>query len=319
MGNRALIVRHAAGLLLLGALAACAAPPGDSAPAPPAPATLPGDAGVLLVAHGGSSEWNALVERAASDCRPRARIAVGFLSHDYGPSAQDAYDTLVSAGARRIVVVPLFVSSHSNHGREVAAMVGLADPAAAPHPGDDPASDHGRVDVVPEFAPVLGLGPALDDSSYLADILADRARGMSEAPSRESVVLVAHGPNEDDDAALWLADLGRVAQRVRERGGYRQVDTCLLRDDAPAEVLEAARTHLRDVVQAGAQHGRVIVVPVLLSQGRVAWQIPEILDGLTYVWDGRTILPDTRIAEWILSSAEVAWEQPAVAGGPAGS
>jgi sirohydrochlorin ferrochelatase len=265
------------------------------------------------VAHGGSPEWNALVERAASDCRPRARIAVGFLSHDYGPSAQDAYDTLVSAGARRIVVVPLFVSSHSNHGREVAAMVGLADPAAPPHPGDDPASDHGRVDVVPE------LGPALHDSPYLADILADRARGMSETPSRESVVLVAHGPNEDDDAALWLADLGRVAQRVRELGGYRQVDTCLLRDDASAEVLEAARVHLREVVQTSAQHGRVIVVPVLLSQGRVAWQIPEILDGLTYVWDGRTILPDTRIAEWILRSARVAWERPAGAGMPTGS
>jgi len=105
MRNRALKVRRGAGVLLLGALAACAGPAGEGAPAAAPPAALPGDAGLLLVAHGGSPEWNALVERAASDCRPRARIAVGFLSHDYGPSVQDAYDTLVSAGARRIVVV----------------------------------------------------------------------------------------------------------------------------------------------------------------------------------------------------------------------
>jgi hypothetical protein len=48
---------------------------------------------------------------------------------------------------------------------------------------------------------------------------------------------------------------------------------------------------------------------VLLSQGYVAWQIPGLLEGLDYEWDGRTILPDDRIADWIVQSASTFWEE----------
>ena len=43
-----------------------------------------------------------------------------------------------------------------------------------------------------------------------------------------------------------------------------------------------------------------MVVPLLLSTGRVAGQIPEVLKGLTFAWDGKPLLPDDRIADWIL-------------------
>jgi hypothetical protein len=50
-----------------------------------------------------------------------------------------------------------------------------------------------------------------------------------------SVILIAHGPSGEGEAAQWLAHLERVAEGVRGAGApVAQVH--LLRDDAPAEV-----------------------------------------------------------------------------------
>jgi hypothetical protein len=47
----------------------------------------------------------------------------------------------------------------------------------------------------------------------------------------------------------------------------------------------------------------LIVVPPLAAPGRIADQIPHVLEGLTFRWSGRTLLPDERVAEWIVSRA----------------
>ena len=53
-----------------------------------------------------------------------------------------------------------------------------------------------------------------------------------------------------------------------------------------------------------AESGRVVVVPLLLGPGRVLDQVPDVLTGLEYLWDGRPVLPDSRIADWVLSQAD---------------
>ena len=53
-----------------------------------------------------------------------------------------------------------------------------------------------------------------------------------------------------------------------------------------------------------AESGRVVVVPLLLGPGRVLDQVPNVLTGLNYLWDGRPVLPDSRIADWVMSQVE---------------
>ena len=132
----------------------------------------------------------------------------------------------------------------------------------------------------------------------LADILSGRARALSRDPSTESLVIVAHGPNGAADADRWMGVIRELGVQIQARVPFKEVDGRLLRDDAPTPVKDQALAELRHSVARRAASGRVVVVPLLLGPGRVLDQVPNVLTGLDYLWDGRPVLPDNRIADW---------------------
>ena len=260
----------------------------------------PDQPGVLLIAHGAGPTWNAPVESAVEIVRQTMPAAVGFLMGK-GTTPQEAYEALVRQGASRIVVVPLLISSHSAHAEQIRFLAGLRS--------DYPHAEHMHLTAVRGSVPIMSVTPGMDDDPLIASILADRARMLSRDPRAETLVLVAHGPNDDDEAAKWISAMTRLSEHVRSALPFRNVDTRLLRDDAPKPVKDRALAELREAVTAHAKTGRVVIVPLLLSPGSVADEIPSTLTGLEFAWDGRTLLPDDRIAQWVIARARGALQQ----------
>ena len=268
-----------------------------AAPASPVGSTLAAAAeepvGVLVVAHGSTTAWNATVEASVANIQQHTPSQVAYLMGAQNRTPQEAYDDLVAAGVQQVVIVPLLVSSHSSHYEQVRFIGRLRD--------DYPGSEWMSLTPLHGPADVVGVTPALDAHPVLADILSDRARALSRDPSRESLVIVAHGPNGDTDADRWTAVIWELGVRIRSRVPFREIDIRLLRDDAPKPAKDQALAELRDSVAGRAASGRVVVVPLLLGPGRVVDQIPDVLTGLDYRWDGRPVLPDPRIADWVMS------------------
>ena len=263
--------------------------------------------GVLVVAHGSTAAWNANVEAAVTALRQHTPSNAAYLMGAENRTPQEAYDELVAAGVQRIVIVPLLVSSHSSHYEQVRFIGRLRD--------DYPGSEWMNLTQLHGPADVVGVTPALDAHPILADILADRARALSRNPSTESLVIVAHGPNGAADADRWMSVIRELGVQIQSRVPFKELDVRLLRDDAPTPVKDQALAELRHAVASRATSGRVVVVPLLLGPGRVVDQIPNVLTGLNYRWDGRPVLPDSRIAEWVLSQVErVSAQQDAASG-----
>ena len=252
--------------------------------------------GVLVVAHGSTAAWNANVEAAVTIMRQRTPSQAAYLMGAKNRTPQEAYDDLVATGVQRVVIVPLLVSSYSSHYEQVRFIGGLRD--------DYPGSDWMNLTPLHGPADVVGVTPALDAHPILADILSDRARALSRDPSTERLVIVAHGPNGDADADRWMGVIRDLGVQIRSRVPFREIDVRLLRDDAPTPVKDQALAEFRDSVASRAASGRVVVVPLLLGPGRVVDQIPNVLTGLEYLWDGRPVLPDSRIADWVMSQVE---------------
>jgi hypothetical protein len=142
----------------------------------------------------------------------------------------------------------------------------------------------------------------LNDSAVVVEILLDRAHEISAAPAKETVVIVAHGPNDDGDNQRWNEILQRLAARIKERGGYKGAEGVTLRDDAPPATRQQAVQNLRERVKAADQAGtRALVVTLLLSPGGIEHKIGLELRGLNYAFNTKTLLPDSRISEWIRS------------------
>ena len=151
----------------------------------------------------------------------------------------------------------------------------------------------------------IRMARALNDHPIVAEILTSRARAVSRNQTEEAVVIVAHGPNEDEDNRRWLADLASLADRIRGAERFASIDTLTLRDDAPAAIRDRATAELRTLVASRTEEGRaVLIVPLLVSFGGIDRGLRERLDGLTYVMADAGLMPDDRLVTWVLMMAD---------------
>ncbi len=279
----------------------------DSASTSPATPDAKNDGlGIIVIAHGANPTWNMPVTNAVARVGQTIPAERAFLMGTPDQTPQQAYDKLVAGGAKKIVVVPLFVSSYSGHAEQVKFIGGQRN--------DYPHAEHMKLTQVKGAVPIVGVGRGMDDHAIVGDIIADRAKALSTDPKNEWLMIVAHGPNEEDEAVQWNKAITNVGARVRTKLPFKGVDVRLLRDDAPKEVKDKALAEMRASVEEKSKTSKVVVVPLLLSTGRVGGQIPEVLKGLTFAWDGKPLLPDDRIADWILDEAKRAAQKA-----PAGS
>ncbi|MCM2304669.1 MAG: hypothetical protein NDJ72_08195 [Elusimicrobia bacterium] len=300
--------------------------------APLAAAPVPAPYGILLLAHGGDSSWNAEVARLRRrvDAKVPTESALGMAD----PAAlQSAVLRLEKRGVTRIVAVPLFVQSRSEVLDQTRYALGLSDkPSEALRDGlermakahaaaakargahgahaahGSPAHGHSM-----EFSTArvksrgpIALADALDDHALVGRILVERAKALSRDAAKETVVLVAHGPVDEAAVDAWRASL---ASLCRSFAGFRGCAHALLRDDAAPEIRAAAVADLRALVsRAKAEDGRAVVIPVLIARGGIEKKIVKDLDGLDYAWDGRTLMPHDGFDAWVLErAASVEW------------
>ena len=252
--------------------------------------------GALVLAHGGSRSWDRTVRRTvrAAHLGIPTQIAFGMGFHrSEAETLQRAVSHLEAEGVQEIVVVPLFVSSASEVFRQLEYLLGRRAEAAVHHEPLQPVTTRAAIRIT----------PPLEDDPVVVEIVTAQARELSRAPAGETLLLVAHGPNEDADNAQWLACMERIAQAARQRVGFHRAVPITLRDDAEDHVKAAATAQLRAAVAEAARDSEVLIVPLLIARGGIESGIPKRLRGLQYRYSGATLLPDERIAQWLRKRA----------------
>jgi sirohydrochlorin cobaltochelatase len=256
--------------------------------------------GTIVVAHGGSEAWNRLVKDVAAQARTGGPVEVSFLM---GAGAKaDPFQRIIGrleqAGVKRIVVVPLLVSSHSGHYEQIRYLAGQTREL------DETMMHHlhmGGLEPVTSKVPIA-VARAIDDSPDVARILAERARSLVSAPQGRALFLVGHGPNSPAEHAIWMKNLRTLAVVVKQQTGFADVRVGVIQDDAPATVRAEAVLRVREIIelQHEATRQSVAVVPVLISKGSLSQEkLPNDLRGMPIVYDGEALLPHAGLARWI--------------------
>lgn len=264
-----------------------------------------GRAGLLLLAHGShahsghsrhasASIWNANVEDLARrlDGRRPTEVAFGMADPE---SIQAAVDRLQRRGVEEIAVIPLFVSSHSPIIGNFRYILGLQPELARTT----------RLRHLNRIHSTAGLRFAggMDAHPLISEIVLERARAVTEDPSRTDVVLIAHGPNDDDENRRWLRDMEVHARFLREHGAFRRVIVLTHRNDAPPAVKAAARRQFRQHVADAGHEGAVAVVPLLLSAGGIEAEVEADLGGLAYRF-AEPLMPHPNVERWVEVKAD---------------
>lgn len=145
----------------------------------------------------------------------------------------------------------------------------------------------------------------MDSDRLVGRILAGQVKAASKDPKNESVILVAHGPNDEGDNDKWLPCL-KVQAAYLQAIGFRRVDAATIRDDAPKPVKDAAVASLRERVKSYGTYSRVLIQPVLISVGHVQQEVAKLLDGLDFTIAASGVSTHPLAPEWILQQATTA-------------
>lgn len=273
-------------------------------PSTPSPTTVPrGDdwerSGLLIMAHGGSEDWNAAVLEAAAPLAAAMPTRIAFGMAD-PVTMQRGLDELEAAGVRRVAVVRLFISGESFRHRTEYLLGTRSDPPRSHAYGRDTPGEP----LTPlEVSVPVELDPqGLIDGPEAAVVMLDRARTLSTTPSNEIVMLIGHGNGDDEVDARTREGMQRVADSVRSLG-FHDVHVETLREDWDVRREDSER-RIRDRVKAHTARGYdVVVLPFrLFGFGPYA----EVLEGLSYRADGIGLLPHPAITSWIRRRAESA-------------
>ncbi|MGE3475076.1 MAG: sirohydrochlorin chelatase [Rhodospirillaceae bacterium] len=272
-----------------------------------APAALAKD-GILLLAHGNHgaagheghaspNPWNDNIEAVvtALDAKYPTEVAFGMAE---APSIQAAVARLEKRGVTRIAAVPLFVSSHSPIIGNSRYILGLSETLAK----------YTSLKTLPraQINAKVAMSPALDAHPLVSEILLDRARTHTGNVKETALVLIAHGPNVEEENKLWLKEMAAHAAYLKSKGGYGAVEVLTHRNDAPASIKNTARDEFRARVSQNGQTRKVVVVPLLMSAGGIEGEVEDDLEGIPHTF-AAPLLPHPNIARWVEAEAQELW------------
>lgn len=243
--------------------------------------------GVIFVPHGSDYAWNETMREGLAPLRDDHVTEDAFSMVD--PAVLErAVRRLEDRGVRAAVVVRIFSLASSFRDRAEYVLGLRRDHDSFPRRIRTPLELH-----------TLG---GIETNPHLADALEDRIRSLSRDPSRETVVLLAHGAGEEARHQHWMDNLAELADELEQRteGRFRAYRYDTWREDWP-RYREASITAIRDMVREGsADGGSALVVPV-----RTAARGPasDHLDGLEYR-EGVGFAPHPAFTAWVRETVE---------------
>lgn len=279
------------------------------------------DFGVLVMAHGGTPEWNQGVLDTVAPLSNKHNLEVAFGMAD-AASLQDAVAKLEKRGAKRIAVVRLFISGESWFER-TEQILGISEGAPEReithemrHDHSSSHSDHVLPDSEIENSATVTSSMShsmefwkinsnsrfamsksgLAQAQEMGEVLLTRAQALSKNPSREDILILAHGPGEDAENLRWLEYINARADIVRKAHQFRNVKVATLREDWEEKRINAEQEVKDFVANAKATNGTAIVIPYRVHGfGPYA----KVLEGLDYVADEKGLIPHDGVTQWI--------------------
>lgn len=257
------------------------------------PPGVQGKVGVLALGHGYKLGGNEQFKEKVASIAQRYPTAVApGMAMMSGSHIQQAVDALTSEfGVETIVVVPMEPGDGTSLNNQWRYIFGLRD--QAPYLSVPQIKTQAKI--------VFTASPAADP--LMATILRDHALEVAKDPASARVIIVAHGPEREEDNPAEIALLQTHAQRIRESSDFTDVEVLSLQDDAVPEVRAANKAKLRDMIQEASDQGReVIIVPMILTRGGFHARLKKDLEGLDYEFADRGLIEHPQFQAWISNS-----------------
>jgi hypothetical protein len=267
---------------------------------------------ILLIAHGSyDPQWNQKLLEVQSEVEDVLSergdtlfdtVCMSFLEFAE-PSVHTVITEFESQGIDNIIGIPLFVAPSGHSVFDIPAVMGMySDPVIGKtlaEEGTAIANTHTRI----TFGPTLHLSEAINE------IMLDRVRQISTCPDSESVVIICHGSS--DFMPFWSDLCRRIGAYICGKTGITYFDYVFAGmgqaffSQSYGTIADAAehRPHVL-IVGLYMAHGVDEIASFALAGMKGAPLNPgEVFEGTRVTFSTHGVLPDRRVAEWVVKTA----------------
>lgn len=253
-----------------------------------------GDTGVIVLAHGVGENSDQIFVEKLGPMSQRWPTAVSFgMAMMMSSQLQSSVDDLTERGAETIVLVPTAVSENNTLTRQWEYVFNMREEAS-----------YLEVPRVETDATVL-MAAHMDDHPLITEILLDHTNEVSKNPANEVVIIVAHGPEDEEDNIPDLAVLQIHADRIAEAADYSEVKAINLQDDAYPPIRKSNVKKLRRWITSAQRAGKDVIVTVHSTASfGVQAHIKDDLRGLEYTFAEKGVSEHPNYQKWIEATVE---------------
>ncbi|MCP9452887.1 MAG: hypothetical protein NNA23_09410 [Nitrospira sp.] len=249
--------------------------------------------GVVVMPHGSTQPWNDAVEAMIRPLMAKYPIEMAYGMGD--PFIiQDAVSRLEQRGIRHVIFVRLYALDH--HMKSLTDYIlGLSDhPPADGHDGG-----HGSAGAPPQVRTAVTFSTfgGYEQNPDIATVLHKRIAELSQDPTEETVLLLAHGDGTDEGDNRWIAVMNEHIARLRQEphcAKLKDIRALTVREDWPDKREKAVAT-VRATIEEASREGRVLVIAHRLYG---AGPYRRMLAGLNFELNDRGLV-DPALTRWI--------------------
>lgn len=259
----------------------------------------PSEIGVVIMPHGSSQPYNDAVENVIAPLTKRYQIE---LAYGMGDAAiiQDAVSRLEQRGIKKIVFGRMYGLIETMKPK-TDYILGLSDEYL--HELKEGRTPPRQI----RSAAIFSTFGGYEEKADVAQVLHERIMAISQNPSKETVILLAHGTGSDESNERWVSVMNANIEKLRRDphcARLKALKAMTVREDWP-KLREKAVKEVREYIEESTKDGRVLVISNRLYG---SGQYSKMLDGLDFEMNGEGFLSPI-ITDWLDQSIQQVTEE----------
>jgi len=265
--------------------------------------------GLLIIAHGSpAQQWNKPVLDLENQVKEMLKVKkvtdidevrVALMEFTE-PSIATVVNDMESKGITKIFALPLFIAPSGHSLYDIPTILGLYYDKKM----TDGIKEEGIKIIDTKIK--ITIGPTLNYENIMKDILLDKVKNLSDNPSEEALIILAHG--DKNFMPIWEELTNETGNYILGKTGIEYFDNAFV------EVGQSfAIDGVNAILKASENKKKVIVVGMYLSMGvkNIAknsgivmmgktLESEKMIEGENIVFDRTGLLPNKKITEWIV-------------------
>ena len=243
--------------------------------------------GVVIMPHGATKPYNDAIEKTVEPLKSRYKIEMAYGMGD-AITIQKAVSKLEHQGIKNIVFVRMY--PRSNQLKEKTDYI-LGLSKKIPEQWD------GLISPQIRSSSIINTFGGYEEDNLIAGIFLDRIREVSKNPKNETIILLAHGSNDDKAEALRKNKMQNHIEWIQKQFNppFKKITDMVLREDWP-EKREKALNEIRNIIKEGNKTGRVIIISNRLYG---SGPYKHFLKGLNFEMNSKGLAPHPNLTNWL--------------------